>query len=125
MVVRERRVRMRTAARDPYRDDIRRRLAARAPLGFGVFLFCVAVSTVFEVLRFPERRPWMLGFAAGFVALAAIASAAIRRHPDRAGVILIATVNLIGVALNVYHVLVAGSVAMCMWTLTGLLAVSA
>ena len=34
-------------------------------------------------------------------------------------------VNLIGVGLNVYHVVVGASIAMCMWTLTGLLCASA
>jgi PAS domain S-box-containing protein len=101
------------------------RIAARAPLGFAIFLVCVALGTIFEIVRFPERRGWMLGFAAGFVMLVAVAWGLIRRRPAWTVGVMLAFINLIGVALNAYHVIVGGSVAMCVWTLTGLLCTSA
>jgi len=110
---------------DPYEKRIVQRVAARAPLGFAIFLVCVALSTAFEIVRFPERRGWMGGFAAGFVLLVAVAWDLLRRRPAWTVGVLLAFVNLIGVALNAYHVIVGGSVAMCVWTLTGLLATSA
>src|SRR5439155_9300905 len=58
-----------------------RRIAARAPLGFGIFLVCVALSTVFEFVHFPERRAWMGGFATGFVLLVALARSLLRARP--------------------------------------------
>src|SRR5262245_55497000 len=58
--------------RDPYQAEVVRRVAARAPLGFRVFLACLFLSAFFEMLRFPERRAWMAGFALGFVVLVAV-----------------------------------------------------
>jgi len=100
-------------------------VAERAPLAFGVFLVCTTVSTVFEVVRFPDRRAWMLGFYAGFVALVAIGLPLVRRRPALAIPVFVAFVNAIGVAINVYHAAVAAPVAMCMLVLTALLASSA
>jgi PAS domain S-box-containing protein len=110
---------------DPYAAETVRRVAARAPLAFGVFLVCTTISTVFEVLRFPERRAWMLGFYAGFVALVAIGFPLIRRRPALAVPVLVVFVNAIGVGLNVYHAVVAAPVAMDMLVVTALLATSA
>jgi PAS domain S-box-containing protein len=112
-------------ATHPHRADRIGRVAARAPLGFAIFLVCVAISSVFEIVRFPDRRGWMLGFAAGFVLLVGVAWGFIRRRPTWAVGVLVGFVNVVGVALNAYHVIVGGSVAMCVWTLTGLLATSA
>src|SRR2546425_6432257 len=114
--------RVRKGRMDPYRAEMVRRVAARAPLGFLVFLLCLALSTAFEILRFPERRAWMLGFAAAFVVLIALCWTLVRRRPTSSIPVLVAFVNLVGIALNAYHAIVGGSVAMCIWTLTGLLA---
>jgi PAS domain S-box-containing protein len=63
----------------------------------------------------------MLAFATGFVALTGFCFAALRRRPDRSIVLLVVFANLLGVGLNAYHALVGASVAMCLWTLTGLM----
>jgi hypothetical protein len=110
---------------DPYGPEVVRRVARRAPLGFGVFLGCVAVSTTFEFLRFPDRRAWMGAFAVGFAALTVMAWALVRRRPAWTLAVLIGFVNAVGVAINVYHALVGAPVAMCVWVLTALLASSA
>ena len=100
-------------------------VAARAPLGFLFFIACVLLSTLFELLRFPERRVWMLSFAAGFALLSGAAHVLIRRRRAWAVPVVLGFVNLVGVALNVYHVIVDASFASCLWTLTGLLACAA
>src|SRR5438128_2077855 len=109
----------------PYEAEVVRRVAERAPLGFAVFLLCLVLNTIFESLHFPERRVWMATFAAGFLLLVAVASALVRRRPAWSVYVLVAFVNLVGVALNVYHLLVGASVAMGLWSLTGLLTASA
>jgi PAS domain S-box-containing protein len=109
----------------PYEAEVSRRVTARAPLGFAVFLTCVALSSVFEIVRFPERRGWMSAFACGFVLLVAIAWLAIQRRPAWTVTVLILFANVVGVALNSYHAIVGASLAMCVWTLTGLIAASA
>ena len=76
---------------------------------------------MFDIVRFPQRTPWMLSFAAGFLTLAALCLVLVRRYPTRSTPLLIAFVNLVGMALNAYHAIVGAAVAMCLWTLTGLL----
>src|SRR6185503_1623960 len=90
-----------------------------------IFPGCVFLSALFEMLRFPERRGWMAAFALAFAVLTAVIWPFVRRRPEWSVPLLIGFVNVIGVALNGYHVLVGASVAMCMWTLTGLLGASA
>ncbi len=106
-----------------YRYDtaMTRQVAARAPLAFATFLSCVALSTAFEIARFPGRRGWMLAYAAAFTVLSGIAWWSIRRLPDWSAAIFVAFVNLVGIGLNTYHATVGAPVAMCIWTLSGLL----
>lgn len=110
---------------DPYGAELVRRSHARAPLALLVFAGCVIISTVFEVLRFPDRSGWMLAFAAGFAVLAVGTWLLLQRWPGSTIGIAIVFVNVVGVALNAYHVIVGASLAMCVWTLTGLLGASA
>src|SRR5690242_14811801 len=110
---------------DPYRDEMVRRVAQRAPLGFVVFLTCLGISTFFEFVHFPARRLWMSGFATGFVAVIGVAWTLVRRRPQATIPVLVTTVNLLGAGINVYHALVGASVAMCIWVLTGLICSSA
>ena len=110
---------------DVYELQIVRQVAARAPLGFTIFLVSLALSTFFEILRFPERAGWMTTFAGAFVVCVALAWTLVRRRPLWSVYVLITFVNAVGLALNVYHVIVGASVAMCIWTLTGLLGASA
>src|SRR6185503_16749620 len=100
-------------------------IGARAPAGFLFFLGCVVLSTIFEVVRFPERRGVMLAFGAGFFLLTAVTYALIRTWSAWSVTILLGFVNLVGVALTVYHATVGAPVAMCLWTLTALLASAA
>jgi PAS domain S-box-containing protein len=111
--------------RDPYELEIVRHVRSRVPLAIGVFLLCVGVSTVFEFLRFPGRRPAMGAFAAGFAVLAAVTAAALRRRPDWTIPVLVAFVNVVGVAINAYHAMVGAPAPLCVWVLTALLASSA
>ena len=111
--------------RDPYDAEVVRRVAARAPLAFAVFLACLFLSAFFEMLRFPERRPWMAGFGLGFVLLVAFTWMLVRHRPRWSPWLLVAFVNVVGVALNAYHAIVGAQLAMCIWTLTGLLGASA
>ena len=110
---------------DPYEREIVRHVLTRVPLGFGVFLACVGISTAFEFLRFPERRTTMGAMAAVFTVFTVMTAAALRRWPGRAITVLVVFVNVVGVAINVYHALVAAPAAMCVWVLTALLASSA
>jgi len=110
---------------DPYRADMLQRVIERAPLGFMVFLGCVALSTLFEMLHFPDRRGWMATFASVFIALVALCWGVVRQRPGWTVPALLGFVNVVGVALNVYHVLVGASVAACVWVLTGLVATAA
>jgi PAS domain S-box-containing protein len=106
---------------DPYADETIRQVSARAPAGLAFFLTCVTISSIFEIARFPERARTMLTFAVAFVVLAAVCVVLIQRARAWSIVILIVFVNLIGVALNVYHAIVGAPVAMCLWTLSALL----
>src|SRR5438477_11435651 len=109
---------------DPYEQQLSRRVAARAPLGLVVFVVSVGLSALFEFLRFPDRRGWMATFAGGFAVLAALMGGLIRRWPRWSIGILVAGVNLVGVAINAYHAIVGGSIPMCVLVLTALLAAS-
>jgi PAS domain S-box-containing protein len=113
------------AESDPHQAETIRLMGARAPLGFLFFLGCVGLATVFEVVRFPERRVWMLGFAAGFALLTTATRLLLRRRPAWTLPLLVGFVNVVGVALNAYHAIVLAPVAPCLWTLTALLASSA
>src|SRR5262249_43991437 len=106
---------------EAYRQSISRRI----PLAIAVFLGSVTLSAVFEILRFPERRQWMLGFAAAFLLLSAMAWGAARRREEWIVPILVAFLAVIGISINAYHVIVHASVAMCIWVLTALLCSSA
>jgi PAS domain S-box-containing protein len=106
---------------DPYADESIRQVGERAPLGLLFFVVCVVLAAGFEIARFPERSGWMLGFGAAFIVLSGLCWIALRRFAARSVEILIVFVNLIGMALNAYHAIVGASVAMCLWTLTGLL----
>ena len=107
---------------DPYADETIRQVAARASAGLAFFLACVAISTTFEMVRFPERRAWMLSFAGAFVLLAGLCALLLRRYRAWTTEILIVFVNIVGVALNAYHAIVGSPIGPCLWTLTGLLA---
>ncbi len=109
----------------PYEVEMVRRVAERAPLAFNVFLFCLVLNTIFETLHFPERRGWMGAFAEGFVLLVVFAWALVRRRSAWAVYVLLGFVNVVGIALNVYHLIVGASFAMALWSLTGLLTASA
>src|SRR2546426_8680137 len=96
----------------PYEAEVVRRVAERAPLGFTVFLLCLVLNTIFESLHFPERRVWMATFAAGFLLLVAVASALVPRPPAWGVDRPVAFLNLVGVALHLYHPIVCSSGAM-------------
>ena len=106
---------------DPYAAETTRQVGERAPAGLLFFGVCVVLSSIFEIARFPEREPWMLGFAAVFLALGMLCLVLVRRYPAASVPILIGFVNLIGTGLNAYHAIVGAAVAMCLWTLTGLI----
>ncbi len=110
-----------SAARALYRAEVSRRVAARAPIAFGVLVACGGLAAVFEILRFPEREAWMLGAEASYVVIAIGTLALLRALPHRSVGILIGAINVLGLILNAYHAIVGAQVAMCIWTLTALL----
>jgi PAS domain S-box-containing protein len=111
------------AASAAYRAERRRRFVARAPWAFAVPVACGVITTVFEVLRFPERWSWALASEAAFLVIPIVALALVRAFPQRSIGIGIAAANLLGLILNVYHAVVGAQVATSIWTLTALLAV--
>lgn len=108
-----------------YRVLAHQRVAIRATGAFALLLACAGVSTVFEVLRFPERRGWMLASDAVLLGIALSALAIVRVRADWSIPVLVVCVNLVGVLLTAYHAVVGAEIAMCVWTLTALLASSA
>src|SRR5262249_8719372 len=102
---------------DPIAVETSRQVGDRAPAGLAFVALCVVLSSVFDIARFHERAPWMLGFAAFFLALATVCFAVVRRYPAMGVPILVVFVNLIGMGLNAYHAIVGAAVAMCLWTL--------
>lgn len=110
---------------EAYRNLADRRVAKRATGAFAVLLACAAVSTVFEILRFPERRVWMLAADGAFLGIALGALAIVRLRAELSIPVLVVCVNLVGVVLTAYHTIVGAEIAMCVWTLTALLASSA
>ena len=106
---------------DPYAVETARQVGERARSGLLFFGVCVVVSAIFDIARFPQRTPWMLSFAGGFLAIATLCLLLVRRYPRHSTPTLILFVNLVGMGLNAYHAIVGASVAMCLWTLTGLL----
>src|SRR2546425_549126 len=103
----------------------RRRAGERVPLGFAVFLGCLVLNTIFEFIHFPERRVWMEAFAAGFVLLVAVAWPLVLRRPAWSVYIMLGFVNVAGIALSAYRLIVGASLTMGLWSLTGLLTASA
>lgn len=105
-----------------YRAEVRRRVVKRVPVAFAVLVACAACGALLELLRFPERRPWVVAIDATFGVLIVGTLGLLRAFPQRSVGIVIAAVNLLGLALNGYHAGVGAPVAVCLWTLTGLLA---
>jgi PAS domain S-box-containing protein len=98
------------------------RVAERIPLAVAVLLGSVGLSGIFEALRFPERRLWMLGFASAFAMLSAGAWGVARRWPRWTIPALVGLVNAVGVGINAYHAIVHSPVVPCVLVLTALLA---
>jgi PAS domain S-box-containing protein len=109
------------AASAAYQAERRRRFMARAPWAFAVPAVCAAMTTVFEMLRFPERQSWALAAGAAFVVIPAVALALVRAFPQRPIWIGIGAANLLGLVLSAYHAIVGAQIATSIWTLTALL----
>src|SRR5436190_11174975 len=67
---------------DPYAAETSRQVGERAAPGLLFFGLCVVLSSIFDIARFPERTPWMLGFAAAFLALGTICLLLVRRYAE-------------------------------------------
>jgi PAS domain-containing protein len=109
-----------TASAD-YQAEMRRRFIARAPSALAVLVSSGGMATLIEVLRFPERRVWMLSTAVLLVTIALAMLALVRAFPRRCIGIGIAVVNLLGFVLTAYHAVVGAPVAMNVLVLTALL----
>jgi len=109
------------AASAAYQAEVRRRFVARAPSAFVVLVSCGAMATVFEVLRFPERRLAMLLTDALILVVTLVALVLIRAYPRRCIGIGILVVNALGIVLTAYHALVGAPVEMYVWVTTALL----
>lgn len=110
---------------EAYRSLAQRRVANRATAAFALLLACAGVSTVFEILRFPERSGWMLASDGVLLAVTLGALAIVRVRAAWSVPVLVVCVNVVGVVLTAYHTIVGAEIAMCVWTLTALLASSA
>jgi signal transduction histidine kinase/ActR/RegA family two-component response regulator len=110
---------------EAYRAEVRRKVGERLPYAVLFLIANAAIATVFEILRFPERRLWMLAADVVFVLIGGGAVALTRRRPENAIPISIGAANLLGLVLNAYHAGVGAQLGFCIWTLTALLASSA
>jgi PAS domain S-box-containing protein len=106
---------------NPQRGIVVESVAERVPLGVAVLLGSVGLSAIFEFLRFPERRRWMVAFAMGFTILSTGAWGVTLRRPSWTIPALLVVVNGVGVGINAYHAIVVAPVMMCVWVLTALL----
>src|SRR5512139_79664 len=97
---------------EAYRALADRRVASRATGAFALLLACAGVSTVFEILRFPERRGWMLASDGLILGIALVALALVRLRTDWSVPVLVVCVNLVGVLLTAYHTIVGAEIAM-------------
>jgi signal transduction histidine kinase/ActR/RegA family two-component response regulator len=111
----------RTGASEAYRNELIRRVNARLPIAVLFLLATAALATVFEVIRFPERRGWMLAADAAMLVLGAAAVGFSLLRPQRVIVVSIVIANLLGIVLNGYHAVVGAQLGLCIWTLTALL----
>lgn len=110
---------------DRYAQELIRHVRGRVPLAFAVLLSCLGISTLFEVLRFPERRLAMSTVSGSVVALTVLEGLLLRWRPNWSVPVLVVFVNVLGVTINVYHAAVGAPVALCVWVLTALLCSSA
>lgn len=108
-------------ASEAYRNELIRRVNARLPVAVLFLLSTAAIATVLEVLRFPQRRGWMLAADAAMLVLGGTAVGLSLLRPKRVILISILVVNLLGLVLNGYHAIVGAQLGLCIWTLTALL----
>jgi signal transduction histidine kinase/ActR/RegA family two-component response regulator len=108
-------------ASEAYRNELIRRVNARLPIAVLFLLATATIATVFEVLRFPERRGWMLAADGAMLVLGTIAVGVSLLRPQRVIVVTVVVVNLLGLVLNAYHAVVGAQLGLCIWTLTALL----
>jgi PAS domain S-box-containing protein len=106
---------------EAYRREVRRRVAARVPAAFALLVASGAISTVFEILRFPERLWWMVGADAVYWGMAAVCVLVVRARPGASIPIMVAAVNVLGLVINAYHAVTLAQIPLCIWVLTALL----
>ena len=90
-----------------------------------MLLACTACGTILEVVRFADRRLALFALDATIAAVILGSLLLLRRHPQLSIAVGIAAVNLVGLALNGYHLTIGAPVAVSIWTLTGLLCAAA
>lgn len=110
------------AAERAYVPEMRERVAARLPLAVAFLLGNAALATMFEVLRFPERLPWMASFDAAIVLISGAVLVVARLRRDLVIAACVVAVNAIGLGLNGYHAVVEAQVGFSVWVLAALLA---
>jgi PAS domain S-box-containing protein len=115
----------RWSAGNSYRHEALQRVTSRVPVAFALLAACAAMSTFFEIARFPERRTAILLLDGVLLAVVAAGLAWVRVRPASSVRVMIWSTNVFGVLLNAYHAAVNAEVAMCIWSLTGLLASAA
>jgi len=115
----------RDGAASAYRAAMAGRVADRAAAACAVLGACAACATVFEIMRFPERRIAMLATDAWFAVVIAVSLGLLRWRRQAAPEIMVTASILVGLTLSLYHASVGASVAMAMWVLTALVATTA
>jgi signal transduction histidine kinase/ActR/RegA family two-component response regulator len=108
-------------ASEAYRNELIRRVNARLPVAVLFLLATATLATVFEILRFPDRRVWMFAADAAMLVLGTIAVGFSLLRPKSVLPVSIIVVNLLGLVLNAYHAVVGAQLGFCIWTLTALL----
>jgi len=103
-----------------YAREVRRRVAKRLPAAILFLLASAAISTAFEIVRFPARAGWMFSLVALLIVIAAATLGFARLNPGRAVGAAVLAMNAVGILLNLYHALVSAQVGPCIWTLTAL-----
>ena len=104
-----------------FRAQARQRVADRVPLAFAIFVTCMSLSLAFEWHFYPDRHEAIVAVASLFLGLTFLGSTLIRRRPALSIATMVAAVNVIGVAICVYHWWSGAVAELCLLVLTALL----
>ncbi len=100
-----------------YRADVERLRRTRAPTVYGLFIVLAGVTTLLELIEFPDRRlPTLLAYGS-FSLVCAATGMLLRYSAVRTGRLIIVSNNLLILCLLAYYVAVGGDAEVCALTL--------